>query len=177
MILFPFTTLYLKSKQTRKEIEANLLSQSFLSDADYKKTDSNKKFFYGRINDQGFILQNISQDILVPFLEGNIFGAENDIFIHFRFKGFKSTRVFLLLIILLLGSLGFIAYHVYLMGLSGLISLPAGFASIITLILLFVILSTSKSYFSKLASTIDYFNGLFDAEVIDKAQFPSFFRE
>ena len=81
MILFPFRTVYLKTSKLRKEIVLNIVTNTYLSDAAYKKTDQNKTFFYGSVNDQGFILQNVSHEKITAFIEGNILGVDEDMYI------------------------------------------------------------------------------------------------
>ena len=176
MILFPFSTAYLKTSKPRKKIEADLISQTFLSDASYQKTDKQKKLFYGRVNDQGFTLQNVAHDKLVPFIEGYILGVDTEMFVKFRFKGFRSMRIFLLLTLLIVGSLSFVGSHLWKRGLNNITDIPVLVALVVTLFLLFIILNTGRAYYKKLKETKDFFRGLLMAEQVDKGEVPGIFR-
>ena len=175
MILFPFRTVYLKTNKLRKEIVSDILSNTYLSDAGYKKSDQKKTFFYGRVNDQGFILQNVAHEKITAFIEGNILGVGEEMYIKFRFKGFRSLRIFLLLVILMAGSLGFVGYHLWERSMGSITDIPVLFALGVTLILLFFSLNAGKAFVNKIRETKAFFCDLLKAEEVDKTDIPGIF--
>ena len=175
MILFPFRTVYLKTNKLRKEIVSDMLSNTYLSDAAYKKTDQNKTFFYGSVNDQGFILQNVSHEKITAFIEGNILGVDEDMYIKFRFKGFRSLRIFLLILMLIIGSLGFVGFHLWERNLDSITDIPVLFALGLTLILLFFSLNTGIIFMDKIKDTQAFFCDLLEAEEVGEKDMPGIF--
>ena len=175
MILFPFRTVYLKTSKLRKEIVSDILSNTYLSDAGYKKSDQKKTFFYGRVNDQGFILQNVAHEKITAFIEGNILGVGEEMYIKFRFKGFRSLRIFLLILMLIIGSLGFVGFHLWERNLDSITDIPVLFALGLTLILLFFSLNTGIIFMDKIKDTQAFFCDLLEAEEVGEKDIPGIF--
>ncbi|MEY4003446.1 MAG: hypothetical protein RIT07_1488, partial [Bacteroidota bacterium] len=59
MFLYPFKTIWLKTDVKRAVLSDLILQQTYLSDADYRKKDELTKFFYGLVNENEFVLENI----------------------------------------------------------------------------------------------------------------------
>ena len=176
MLKLPFRNIYFSTHKTRKEIEELIVSQTFLSDANYKKPDENTRNFYGSVNSEVFTLQNINNPKIVPFAEGIIFGVGHEMYIQLKLKGLRSLRIYLLLIILTLSSFGILLFQLSLVGVSVFNNIPALFAFIITLLLLFQIIKLGKLYAALEPSSINYFRGLLEAELIVKKDIPAVFK-
>ena len=108
---YPFYSFYIKSDQNRGEIAANLIDVTFLSDANYQKTQG-KKIFYGNVSRIDFEIESISKDKNISnFVSGQLLGADDEIYIKGRLSGFKSKRIFILFLSVLLTALGFLIYY------------------------------------------------------------------
>lgn len=108
---YPFYSFYIRSDQNRGEIAANLIDITFLSDANYLKTQG-KKIFYGNISQIDFEIESISKDKSISnFISGQLLGAEDEIYIKGRLSGFKSKRIFILFLSILFTALGFLIYY------------------------------------------------------------------
>src|SRR5690242_13237779 len=103
MWLYPFKHHYLRSELNRAQIQQKVLEFTFLSDEGYRRTDENPRYFFGTASDQEFSLQTIqNHKNLVPYVEGEIKGVENEIYLFLQLKAWRYRRVFLLLIIFVL---------------------------------------------------------------------------
>ncbi len=99
MMLFPFKSIFLKSSLSRMEIERNLKNYTYLSDAKFSKTASQKLLFYGEISQFDFSLESLNKKSpLVNFVQGKISGIENDLYINVQLGAFKYRRVYILLL-------------------------------------------------------------------------------
>ena len=108
---YPFYSFYIKSNQNRGEIAANLIDITYLSDANYQKTQGDK-IFYGNVSRIDFEVESISKQINVSnFVSGQLLGAEEEIYLKGRLSGFKSKRIFILFLSILFTSLGFLIYY------------------------------------------------------------------
>ena len=97
-------------------------------------------------------------------------------YIQLKLKGLRSLRIYLLLIILTLSSFGILLFQLSLVGVSVFNNIPALFAFIITLLLLFQIIKLGKLYAALEPSSINYFRGLLEAELIVKKDIPAVFK-
>ena len=61
MILYPFKTQFLKTNLTRNQVSAQLIQETFLSDADYKKSNEQTISFFGEVSDQDFTLETVER--------------------------------------------------------------------------------------------------------------------
>ena len=74
MFLYPFKTIWLKAGNDRTDLAEKIRQQTYLSDAGYRKSDSNTKIFYGLVNENEFVLENIGNKRIPQFFEGDIVG-------------------------------------------------------------------------------------------------------
>jgi hypothetical protein len=99
MFGYPFKTIFLKSNLNRNQIQSALEFHTFLSDANYKNTDKNIKSFYGEISSQDFKLETIiKKKPLVNFINGDIKGIDNEIYIIARLGSLEHQRIYALFI-------------------------------------------------------------------------------
>lgn len=108
---YPFYSFYIKSNQNRGEIAANLIDITFLSDANYQKTQG-EKIFYGNVSRIDFEVESISKNNNISnFVSGQLLGADEEIYLKGRLSGFKSKRIFILFLSILFTALGFLIYY------------------------------------------------------------------
>lgn len=177
IILYPFKTIIFKTSLTRYEVRDRISSQTYLSDANFKRQDNLKKFFFGEVSEFDFSLQNISNEKrFVQYYKGEIKGVENEVYVFLTAKGLKHRRIYILLLILILLALGFIVNDGLNRGAQ--IFRDPGFLIGCGVMLLFLSFLTFRFLvFSKrIANTVLYFRGLLDADCVDRNAVPSIFR-
>jgi hypothetical protein len=177
MFLYPFKTQFLKTELNRNQVADILTTQTFLSDANFKKTDSNPRAFYGEISNQDFTLETIEdKQRLVNFCTGEIRGSENEVYILLQLGAWQHRRIFLLFLILILSCTVLLAKHLWLFQSF----YPQNFAAwllLLTNIALFIALYVkAKNFHARLKSTIDFFSQLWLAKTINPTEVPHLFR-
>jgi hypothetical protein len=177
MFLYPFKTQFLKTELNRNQVADILTTQTFLSDANFKKTDSNPRAFYGEISNQDFTLETIEdKQRLVNFCTGEIRGSENEVYILLQLGAWQHRRIFLLFLILILSCTVLLAKHLWLFQNF----YPQNFAAwllLLTNIALFVALYVkAKNFHARLKSTTEFFCQLWSAKAIHQTEVPQLFR-
>ena len=177
MFLYPFKTQFLKTALTRKQVSDKLIQQTFLSDADYKKTDNQPRIFFGEVSEQDFTLETITQQkSLANFCTGEIRGSENEIYILLQLGAWQHRRIFLLFALLIMACLIFLANHLilykalYPQTLAAWLLLGTFFALFATLY------SKAKKFHSGTEETMAHFSALWEAQPIDKKEVPLIFQ-
>ena len=95
MFGYPFAYRYFKTEQNRTQLANALKGITYLSDADFKKTQKSQSVFYGEISEIDFSLENISKkQTTTNFVRGHFLGAENDTFIRIRCGAWQHQRVY-----------------------------------------------------------------------------------
>jgi len=177
MFLYPFKTQFLKTELNRNQVADILTTQTFLSDANFKKTDSNPRAFYGEISNQDFTLETIEdKQRFVNFCTGEIRGSENEVYILLQLGAWQHRRIFLLFLILILSCTVLLAKHLWLFQNF----YPQNFAAwllLLTNIALFIALYVkAKNFHARLKSTTDFFSQLWSAKAIHQTEVPQLFR-
>lgn len=112
MFLYPFHTQFLKTSLNRQQVVEKLTAETFLSDADYVKSDQQPRNFYGDISQQDFTLETIANNKpLVNFFTGEIRGSENEIYVLVQLGAWQHRRIFLLFVLLILACFTFVVNH------------------------------------------------------------------
>ena len=197
MFAYPFSYLYFKTNQTRKDLAKNLTSVTFLSDADFKKEGEEPSVFFGEVSEIDFSLENISKSqITTNFVRGHFLGADNETFVRIRCGAWKHQRVYFLLIALLFATTGFLIYYalqaphgfeypeqfyqIYGYNHSEFIyNLGTTLALImegIIMVVMGIIFTKYRNFKNSLKGTTHYFLGLWEAESINKLEIPLVFR-
>ncbi len=198
MTLFPFKSIFLKSSLSRKDIEANLKLHTYLSDAKYSKSNSQKVLFYGEISEFDFSIETLTKKSnLVNFIQGKILGIENDLYLNIQLGAFKHRRVYTMLLMVLFSLIianiyyclqiphGFnypeefyqiygYDYSEFLYNLTTPISL---ILSCLTLILCIYILNISNKFSKYNSNTIKLLNEIFHSHLISAIEVPLVFRQ
>ncbi len=172
---YPFATRWLKTSQHRESLHSILLDVTFLSDVGYRNTENKKKFFFGAVNDKEFELESIDKEKkLAGFVTGEVLGIEDEMYVRLDVGSFKHQRIYVLLILFTLFGVGLFIQgflqilpdqsKTYLLAMGGVIFLLLAY--------LFMI---SWKFSKQLRYTVDFFRGMYDAEVIEKKDIPSVF--
>ena len=165
MILYPFKTQFLKTNLTRNQVSAQLIQETFLSDADYKKSNEQTISFFGEVSDQDFTLETITQDKpLVNFCTGEILGA------------WQHRRIFLLFALLILACLTFLTNHLVLYKALYPQTLAAWILLGTFIALLTTLITKAKKFHQHTQPTIDHFCTLWQAQAISKDEVPLIFQ-
>lgn len=177
IILYPFKTIVFKTSLSRFEVKDRITSQTYLSDADFKKKDSFKKFFFGEVSEFDFSLQNISNEKrFVQFYDGQIKGVENEVYVFITAKAMRYRRIYAALAILVLLAIGFIANDAFHRGARVL--KDPGFVTGCLMLLVFIafLITRFRIFNTRIANTIQYFRGLLEADCVEEHEVPSIFR-
>jgi hypothetical protein len=172
---YPFETCWLKASQNREALHEIILEQTFLSDAGYRNTDNKKRFFFGSVNEREFELESIDKERkLTPFIAGEVLGVENETYIRLRFGAFKHKRIYALLILFTLCGMalfiqGTLKIHssesqIYLTSMGSVLMFLAAYMGYLSI-----------SFSKKLKYSIDFFRGLYDAEIVEENEVPKVF--
>lgn len=176
MWLYPFKNYYLQTQMTREEISQNVLNFTFLSDMGYKP-DGNKKYFYGELDPEAFHLQTIEgEDRLVPFTEARMRGVEDEMYLFIVLKAFRYRRIYVVLMAFLLSSFGVFISDLVTFGTAVFYTPPVYlFLSIIVGISIFLLVKCYH-FWSKQKNTLDFYRGMFQAELVDFKNVPFVFK-
>jgi len=177
MFLYPFKTQFLQTELNRNQVADMLTTQTFLSDANFKKTDSNPRAFYGEISNQDFTLETIEdKQRLVNFCTGEIRGSDNEVYILLQLGAWQHRRIFLLFLILIVTGIVLLGKHLWLFQ-SFYPQNIAAWLLLLTNIALFIALYVkAKNFHARLASTTDFFCQLWSAKAILPTEVPQLFR-
>lgn len=177
MLFYPFKSQFLKTSLNRNQVAENLVDQTFLSDAEFKRTNDQPRLFYGEVSSQDFTLETIAQNkALVNFCTGEIRGSENEIYVLIQLGAWQHRRIFLLFVLLILACFVFLINHLVLFKAIYPQTIPA-WLLLMTLVALFTTLYTkARSFQRSKASTIAHFCTLWKAEPVTKNQVPLIFR-
>lgn len=172
---YPFATRWLKAAQNREALHAVLLDVTFLSDAGFKNTENKKKFFFGAVSESEFVLESIDKDKkLSGFITGEVLGVEEETYIRLQFGAFKHQRIYILLLLFTLFGVGLFIQglikvmpeqaNTYLLAMGGVVFL-----------LLAYVFFVSWRFSKQLRYSVDFFRGMYDAEVVEENDIPSVF--
>jgi hypothetical protein len=172
---YPFATRWLKAAQNREALHAVLLDVTFLSDAGFKNTENKKKFFFGAVSEREFVLESIDKDKkLSGFITGEVLGVEEETYIRLQFGAFKHQRIYILLLLFTLFGVGLFIQglikvmpeqaNTYLLAMGGVVFL-----------LLAYVFFVSWRFSKQLRYSVDFFRGMYDAEVVEENDIPSVF--
>lgn len=177
MWLFPFKTHYLKTAISREEIRQKMAELVYLSDADYKRTDHHKKYFYGTLSAEDFEFQTIAEENrLVPYCSGTFRGAGDEMYIFLNLKAFRVRRLYVLFLLFLALVLGFAVSEVVSYG-TGVLRNPPFFLLLGVIIALSVYLGLRCRNFWRISrNSLDFFRGLLSAEPVNYPEIPIVFR-
>jgi len=198
MTIFPFKTIFLKSSLTRETIATNLKENTYLSDANFNKSETQKVLFYGEISEFDFSLETLNKKSnMVRFIQGKILGIENDLYLSIQFGAFKYRRVYTLMLLVICSLLATNIYYClqnphgfnypeefyqqygydyseFLFNLTTPISLCL---TSLTLLLLLYTLSLSNKFFKQTSNTIHHLNELFHSHLVTAIEVPLIFRQ
>lgn len=180
MFGYPFKTVYLKSNLNRQQIQSQLESYTFLSDANYKNTNHQEKTFYGEISNQDFKIETITKKKpLVNFLHGEIKGIENETYIITRLGSLEHQRIYFLFLSVFAVCTAFLLEALYK---STNYYAPNFFSNpmqttmlVIELILFLIIYSKYRSFKRNLNTTINFISEIWSAQEIKKEDVPLVF--
>lgn len=177
MFLYPFKTQFLHTEMDRLRVSEALIGETFLSDANYRKTDSNPRVFFGEISTQDFTIERIeNKNRLIQFCTGEIRGSENEIYILLQLGAWQHRRIFLLFLILIMACLGMLVNHLIIYKALYPQNLAA-WLLLATIFGLFTLLySKAKTFKKQSNSTLEYFCNLWKAKTIDPKNVPLVFR-
>lgn len=197
MFAYPFQNSYLKSSFKREQLAKKLEEVTYLSDANYKKTSKNTSVFYGEISSIDFSLEHISKkQSSVNFVRGQFLGADNDMYIKIRLGAWKHQRVYFLLVTTMLTLLGFLLFYIsqaphgfrypeeyyQIYGYNSsetLYNLQTPMAMMMEAfiaIIAIIIYIKYRNFRKNINQTINYFKGLWEADLINKHEVPLVFR-
>ncbi len=153
------------------------MRESFLSDANYRKTDNHSRVFFGSLTDQDFSLETIEKGKrMIGFCRGEFRGSDNDMFIFLSLGAWAHQRVFLLFGTIILSCLYFLAKDL----IENHSPIPQNTGALILLglclILIAVLYAKTRAFSRRLDTSIAYFLSLWDAERIDLDEVPLVFR-
>ena len=174
MFLYPFRTIWLKAGNDRTDLAEKIRQQTYLSDAGYRKSDNMTKIFYGLVNENEFVLENIGNKRIPQFFEGDIVGVGEETYVKIRMGALKHIRMYVLYGLLLLTGLIF-----WLRGLLGVDTVDANIMYAFTGI---VIILFGYGYFftmqfqRKLSPGIEFFRGLLSADRVSEDEVPAIFK-
>lgn len=174
MFLYPFKTIWLKTGSGREELADKIMEQTFLSDAGYRKSDNMTKFFYGIVNKDEFVLENIGNKRIPSFFEGDILGVGEETYIKLRMGALKHTRVYVLYCVLLITGFFF-----WLRGILGLDNVDVQIMYAFSTIMIFLLgyaYYFVRQFQRKMSHGIDFFRGLFSADRISGNEVPAIFK-
>ncbi|MFN4915251.1 MAG: hypothetical protein ACK5FT_08015 [Sphingomonadales bacterium] len=174
MFLYPFKTIWLKTGSGREDIAGSILQQTYLSDAGYKKSDNLTKFFYGLVNENEFVLENIGNRRIPEFFEGDIVGVGDETYVKLRMGALKHVRIYILYWLLLIAGMFFLIRAMF-----GLDTVDIPIQSIFGVVMLFLAgygYYFTRQFHQKVQSGIDFFRGLLQAEVISGDEVPPIFK-
>ncbi|MBM3438174.1 MAG: hypothetical protein FJX91_03465 [Bacteroidetes bacterium] len=177
MILYPFKTQFLKTSLNRQQVSQNLIKETFLSDADFKKSDDQQISFFGEVSDQDFTLETITQNKpLVNFCNGEIRGSDNEIYILLQFGAWQHRRIFLLFALLILACFSFLANHLILYKAFYPQTMAAWLLLITFIALSATLIAKAKKFRQNTTPTINHFCKLWQAQAISKDKVPLIFQ-
>jgi hypothetical protein len=177
MWLFPFKTYYLATSFDRNQIYAALLNLTYLSDATYKKTDQVKKYFYGELSKEDFEFQSIADEKrLVPFVEGTIRGAGNEMYLFMNFKAFRMRRIYLIFFAFIAGCGGYALFDLLRFGTAVFQNPPFFLLLAVSLGLSIFLIIRCRNFWRVQKNSLDFFRGLLDAEIIAYRDVPVVFK-
>ena len=174
MFLYPFKTIWLKTSAERQVLADLIVQQTYLSDADYRKRDKMAKFFYGMVNENEFMLENIGNNRIPDFFEGDRVGVGEETYVKLKIGALKHSRLYFLYWAILLVGMVF-----WFRALFGIDTVDAGIAYAFSGIVLFLLgygFYFLRQFHLKTTSGIDFFRGLLQAEWIKIQDVPSIFR-
>jgi len=172
---YPFAHCWLKASENRETLEKILLDVTFLSDAGFKNDENRKIFFYGTVNEKEFDLESIDKEKkLTSFVHGKVLGIGNETFISLHFGAFRYQRVFLIVLLFTLLSLSLFIYGL-LKNQSANSSFYLSAMGLVVAFLLVNLFSISMLFSKKLRYSIDFFRGMYNAEIIGKKDVPDVF--
>lgn len=173
MFLYPFKTIWLKTDVKRAVLSDLILQQTYLSDADYRKKDELTKFFYGLVNENEFVLENIKNTRLPGFVEGDILGVDDETYVKIRLGAFRHIRIYMLYVLIVLAGLFF--WTRAAMGIDIVDSTVFLTFSGVMFALLAYCFHFLFQFSRKARAGEDFFRGLLQGEVIGKNSVPSIF--
>ena len=177
MILYPFRTIWLKPSQNRETLLQLVLDQTFLSDQGYRRTGDRKKYFFGEVSDQEFYLETIdSSGRLSPYIRGRMLGVGDETYIRLSLRGFRHQRAYILLSMFVLAGLVIFFRGLFLEGSAAASDMPfLIFGAVLISVSLFVAVLSAR-FTRSLTPTVDFFRGLFQADIIRREEVPGVFR-
>lgn len=175
--IFPFYSTTLKTALNREQVAESVERSTYLSDAGYKRSPDDKKYFFGTVSSQEFELESLeSQENLTRFAEGSIRGIGNEIYIFLRLRGFQYRRTWAAMMIFEIAALVALVTDVAEHGFQTLFQPQALiFLAVISGILGYVIY-TSLAFQKKIDHTVNVFRGMLDADVTERKNVPLIFR-
>jgi hypothetical protein len=177
MWIFPFKNYFLQTSVDRARIHQKILELTFLSDAGYKKRDNTKKYFYGTVSQDLFSLQTINEEHrLVPFMEGEVKGVGDDIYLFLRLKAFKFRRLYVLIFLFAFVGAWMLAMEFLHSGISSFQNPPFLLLTLVILAVWFYLLRSCMVFWRIQKNTLDFFRGLLEAEAIDYKKVPIVFK-
>jgi hypothetical protein len=174
MFLYPFKTVWLKTTARRAALAEMVAQQTYLSDAGYRKRDRLTKYFYGLVNENEFVLENIGNTRIPGFFEGDILGVEEETYIKLRMGALRHTRIYLMYMILLCAGLYF-----WVRATTGIDLVDSGIVYTLSAILLLLTgygFRFLLQFRRKVNNGIDFFRGLLNADIVESNDVPSIFK-
>jgi len=174
MLIYPFKTIWLKT-QHRRETIANLITdQTYLSDATYRKSDAQTKFFYGTVSDAEFVLEAIKGKRMAGHVEGDIVGVGDDTYVKLSLGALRHKRIYVLLIALLLGSSVF--WFRAFFGFERIDAIIFNLFSTVWILLLLYAFYFLWQFQRNIQPSIDFFRGLLQADLVEENVVPAIFK-
>ena len=174
MLLYPFKTIWLKTSSERQILAELIAEQTYLSDADYRRRDKMTKFFYGMVNENEFMLENIGNKRIPDFFEGDIVGVGEETYVKLKMGALQHTRIYFMYWVLLLTGVVFLLRA--FLGIDIVDTEIVYLFSGVILILLGYGFYFLRQFHRRAGSGIDFFRGLLQAEWVDIQEVPSIFR-
>lgn len=177
ILLYPFKQHILKTSLTRHEVRDTLQASTYLSDKGFKKTGTASKLFYGNVSEFDFSLENISNNQnFVPFFDGELKGAENEIYVFMESKAFRHRRFYFVLLILVIFAVGFIANDLFHRQSNPFKDLPFVLGTGVLIVFVLFLFYQFQQFKKKAISTLVFFKELLKAEEIKVSEVPVIFR-
>lgn len=176
MWLFPFKNYYFKTELSRQQITQAVLDLTFLSDQGYR-TDGKRKYFYGELDPESFVLQSIRQeDKLVPYTEARMRGVEDDMYLFLTFKAFKFRRIYIILVAFLMLSIGLLVSDFMEYGKAVFYNPPFYLFLSIILGMSAYLIWRCYQFWRLTSNSINFYRGLFNADLVPYKSIPVVFK-
>lgn len=177
MQLYPFKTYYLKTTSSRKDLHDKILQLTFLSDEGFRRTSQSTQYFFGEVSEEEFYLETIDgKNRLVPYVRGHVRGIDTERYIFLSLRGMRHQRFYIVLLIFLALTLGLLLGDLFKFGIANGLLPSMWLALGIVLGISTYIVWLNKQFRKLEKNSLEFFRGMFDADVVPSESVPRVFK-